>query len=442
VDAVSVDGARRTEILETAARLFASSGLRTSLKEIADACGILPGSLYHHFESKDAIIAELIERYRAELDEIAEQALHELAELRKPGPEAISERIVALSSAIADCAVRHRAAVLLTFYEPPSRAGDRLVQAAQQTPRAVEKAMVETLRLGRKSGYIRSGIDLETLADRFCTTSLAVFPGVPGADRLPAIRCRILLDGIAERAPADGELDRSAAFRAAQQVVDTWEKTEDEQDERVTKLRAVARTEFGRRGYEATTVRDIARVAELPTGTVYRLIGSKDELLTSIMRSFESPVRSGWTSVLESPSSAVEKLDAMMWININVVERFNDEYNIQLAWLRESPPKSDLGQASTARVRDLKALLTEGRRSGELHVDAPTADIRAWALFDAVWTGMPIVQKIGSRGALELARDTVLRGASAGQIRRSRRPPPLKGQPTLPAVVDPCERRI
>jgi Bacterial regulatory proteins, tetR family len=46
---VSVDGERKTEILETAATLFASSGLRTSLKEIADACGILPGSLYHHF---------------------------------------------------------------------------------------------------------------------------------------------------------------------------------------------------------------------------------------------------------------------------------------------------------------------------------------------------------------------------------------------------------
>ena len=36
-------------------------------------------------------------------------------------------------------------------------------------------------------------------------------------------------------------------------------------------LRAVARAEFGRRGYEATTVRDIAKAAGLSTGTVYRL---------------------------------------------------------------------------------------------------------------------------------------------------------------------------
>ena len=63
-------GTRRTEILQTAASLIASSGLRTSLQEIADAAGILPGSLYHHFESKEAILVELIRRYQADLDRI------------------------------------------------------------------------------------------------------------------------------------------------------------------------------------------------------------------------------------------------------------------------------------------------------------------------------------------------------------------------------------
>src|SRR5712692_7917023 len=114
VSAVSVDGARRKEILDTAARLFASSGLRTSLKEIADACGILPGSLYHHFESKEALIVELVERYKADLDDVAQEAL---AALAAPDEGAPAEHIVSLGDAIADCAVRHRAALLLTLYE-------------------------------------------------------------------------------------------------------------------------------------------------------------------------------------------------------------------------------------------------------------------------------------------------------------------------------------
>jgi AcrR family transcriptional regulator len=411
VDVVSVDGGRRTEILETAARLFASSGLRTSLQQIAAACGILPGSLYHHFESKEAIIVELIERYRADLDDIAKRALDDLL-----GPEPVSERIVALSAAIAACGARHRAAVLQSFYEPPSGAGDELVRVAQLTPTAIETAMLETLRAGRANGYIRSGIDLDTLAERLCETmpyiSLGVFRHVRGAEQLPAIRCRIMLEGVAVHPPTDDELDRSNAFRAAQQVIDSWDEVEDDHD-RLGRLRAVARAEFGRRGYEATTIRDIAAAANLSTGSVYRTIGSKEELLASIMGAFPAAVRSGWRSVLGSDASSVEKLDALMWTNINVVVRFSDEYNIQLAWLRESPPStSNLGQNFPALLRDLKGLLAHGARSGDVHIEGPTADIRAWSLFDPMWMHENIVRKVGARAALTLGRESVLRGAA------------------------------
>jgi AcrR family transcriptional regulator len=410
---VSVDGARRTEILETAARLFASSGLRTSLKEIADACGILPGSLYHHFDSKEAIIVELIERYRADLDEIANEARRAVQERSEP----VSERIVALSTAIAACAVRHRAALLLTFYEPPSGASEELVRVAARTPMAIEKAMLETLRAGRKRGYIRPALDLATLADRLVQCMLHISLGVwnegSGAEQVAAIRCRVLLEGVAAQPPGDAKLDRSAAFQAAQEVVDSWDKPDDDEDERFATLRAVARAEFGRRGYEATTIRDIASAAGLSTGSVYRLIGSKDELLASIMRSFSAKVRSGWTNVLAAKSTTVEKLDALMWININAVDHFSDEFNIQLAWLRESPPSTpNLGWSFPARLRDLKALLAEGARSGDIYVDGPSADIRAWSLFELVWMPENIVRTLEPRGALDLARETVLRGAS------------------------------
>ena len=85
------DGTRRTEILQTAASLIATSGLRTSLQEIADAAGILPGSLYHHFESKEAILVELLRRYHADLDRIAE---HALSKLDDPASRSAFDRIV------------------------------------------------------------------------------------------------------------------------------------------------------------------------------------------------------------------------------------------------------------------------------------------------------------------------------------------------------------
>src|SRR5699024_2620277 len=108
------DGTRRTEILQTAATLIASSGLRTSLQEIADAAGILPGSLYHHFDSKEAILVELIRRYHADLERIGAVALERLDE---SGSQPVSEAIVELGAAIARCAVAHRAALQMSFYE-------------------------------------------------------------------------------------------------------------------------------------------------------------------------------------------------------------------------------------------------------------------------------------------------------------------------------------
>jgi AcrR family transcriptional regulator len=414
VNAVSVSGARRTEILDAAAALFASSGLRTSLKEIADACGILPGSLYHHFASKEALIVELVERYQADLDQLAEEAMEAL---RQPVVEPTPERIVALGTAIAECAVRHRAALLLTLYEPPASAGDELVRVARRSPLGIERAMFETLRVGRAGGYVRDGIDLETLADRLCQVllhvSLGVFRDVRGADQLPALRCGTVLHGIAVDPPTDTALDRSKPFAAATDTIASWEKDEDDEDERLPMLRAVARVEFGRRGYEATTVRDIAAAAGLSVGSVYRLIGSKDELLGSIMRTFTVKARSGWSSVLRSSGTTVEKVDALMWININAVVQFSDEYNIQLAWIRESPPNTtSLGSSFSARLNDLKSVLAQGVRVGELHVEGPSADIRAWSLFELLWMPENIVRKLGARGALTLARATTLRGAA------------------------------
>jgi AcrR family transcriptional regulator len=409
------DGSRRAEILDTAAELIASSGLRTSLKEIADACGILPGSLYHHFESKEAILVELIEQYHADLDRIAEQTRHGLqVDVDTP----TDQRIRTLADELAACALRHRAALLLTFYEPPTGASDELVRVTHGTTDAVEAAALETLRAGHERGEIRPAVDLAILADRFCQAmlhiSLGVLRDVPGAELVPEIRSRILFEGIATRPFADRALDGSDAMAAAQRTVDAWSERELGEDERFVALRAAARSEFGRRGYEATTVRDIASAAGVSTGSVYRLVGSKDELLATIMQSFVTKVRSAWKDVLASASSPLEKLDALMWIDVNVVDRFSDEFSIQVAWLRESPPRSsNLGWSFAARLRDVKALLAEGSRSGEIQVEGPTADLRAWSLFELLWLPDTIVRSEGPRDALAFARETVLRGASA-----------------------------
>ena len=52
---------RRDELLDLAATMFAERGLRaTTVRDIADSAGILSGSLYHHFKSKEQMVEEVL----------------------------------------------------------------------------------------------------------------------------------------------------------------------------------------------------------------------------------------------------------------------------------------------------------------------------------------------------------------------------------------------
>jgi AcrR family transcriptional regulator len=405
--------ARRDEILDRAAAVFATSGLRASLQETADACGILPGSLYHHFESKEDIFIELVQRYQADLTAIAHDAIEQL----HAGTEPPADLFVSLGATIAQCAIRHRAALLLTYYEPPAGSSAELVRLARQTPAAIIAAVVATLEAARAHGDVRADVDLAVLADRMYQSMLHIGIGVyhrtRGSERRPVVECQMLLHGIAPGAASDSELDRSPASRVADDLIKSWQEQEEQIDDKAVLIRVVARSEFARRGYELTTVRDVAAAAGLSTGTVYRLVESKANLLASIMRSYAEVVAHGWAGILTAPSTAVEKLDALLWFNINVTDRFAEEQRIQMAGLQQYPPRSsDLPMTFGAQLRLLKTALSDGLDDGSVRLQGTSLDLGAHCVFALAWTPENIVRDAGARRALQAARDTLLRGAA------------------------------
>jgi AcrR family transcriptional regulator len=409
------DGTRRTEVLEIAAALIAGSGLRTSMHEIAAAAGIQTGSLYHHFESKEALLAELLRRYHADLDRAAEHALDTLDDPdSEPGFAGIAE----LGVAIAHRAVKHRAAIQISLYEVPS-ANAELVEWAGRRPTRILEAMYQTLRAARWGGYIRPDVDLRVLADRICQTmlyiGLDVLPHNAPPSQLATLLCRIMLEGLSTGYLSDDELDQSPAFVAANKGIDEWNDDSAAQD-RTAHIRAVARAEFGRRGYEGTSVRDIAAAAGLGHGTLFRLIGSKDALLASIMNSFGETIDAGSKYVLRSGGSPIAKLDALSWIDTNALDRFGDEFRIQLAWMRQIPPDAPNPSLQfPKRLRQIKSLLAAGIKSGEIKTyDAPL-EMLARCVIVLKWIPENILQELGVRAAQVHIRDTMLRGV----VRRS-----------------------
>lgn len=72
---------RAEQIVQVAAELFRDRGyVRTSMSDIADAVGILPGSLYHYIESKQELLFTIIDRaHRGLIDQVNQQPFDEMS---------------------------------------------------------------------------------------------------------------------------------------------------------------------------------------------------------------------------------------------------------------------------------------------------------------------------------------------------------------------------
>lgn len=67
---------KQDAILEAAARAIAEQGYpTTSMNDLAEACGVSKGRIYYYFESKEAILHEILTRHVEELAEACEEII-------------------------------------------------------------------------------------------------------------------------------------------------------------------------------------------------------------------------------------------------------------------------------------------------------------------------------------------------------------------------------
>ncbi|WP_436839472.1 TetR/AcrR family transcriptional regulator [Microbispora hainanensis] len=145
---------RRDHLVKLAAELFARKGFQaTTVREIALEAGILSGSLYHHFDSKETIVDEvlrtfledLITRYRAALGTHAD-------------PRSILAEMVRIGFGTLE---DHRAAITVMqndwnyLRSLPGDRFDYLVRAEDE----VERLWVEQITSGQAAGQFRPDVD-------------------------------------------------------------------------------------------------------------------------------------------------------------------------------------------------------------------------------------------------------------------------------------------
>jgi TetR/AcrR family transcriptional regulator, cholesterol catabolism regulator len=144
-------GGRQDEILCAAARLFSTRGFHaTSVQDIADAVGILKGSLYHHFESKEAILYRIVKQPIAHLV----KTVGDIA----AGPGTASEKIERAATAHVQAFHDHYPH-LFVYLKETEDVRQRFQASAGLGPREYERLWGEIVQSGIKSGELRADLD-------------------------------------------------------------------------------------------------------------------------------------------------------------------------------------------------------------------------------------------------------------------------------------------
>jgi TetR/AcrR family transcriptional regulator, cholesterol catabolism regulator len=185
---------RRDELLELAATMFAERGLRaTTVRDIADSAGILSGSLYHHFSSKEQMVDELL---RGFLDWLFSRYQEIVA--TEPNP---LERLKGLFMASFEAIEDRHAQVVIYQDEAKRLSGHVRFSYVEERNREQRKMWVDVLNQGIEEGYFRPDLDVD-LVYRFIrdTTWVSVRWYQPGgpltAEQVGRQYLAIVLGGI------------------------------------------------------------------------------------------------------------------------------------------------------------------------------------------------------------------------------------------------------
>jgi AcrR family transcriptional regulator len=400
---------RRDEILSTAAELFAARGYtKTSVRDVAAASGILAGSLYHHFESKEAIAVELVENYHADLVEA----------VRKFSP-AGADPATALrlfTREIAAVSFRHPAAVQIRMFDAPSTASPSLRTVIHADPASLGRRWRALISAAAADGGIAPEVDPRLLRHVLYRVTMQAGSTATAwqatAREVADCLTTIIFDGLASAAPRLA--DESAVIGVVNDTARQWAAdARDRLAGRRGAVLAAARDQFALRGFESTTMRDIADAAGLTASNLYRYFKSKDSMIIEILGDFSDRLLAAYKEVLGTGTTVIETLDALMWLLQQASRLYAPEIEILQGYGRLTAlgVTGHYEQGAQARLRLLSQLITAGVSAGELN-DVAGAERVAASVREIVWSPMRDLTAVAPPRARDFFRRIVLSGAA------------------------------
>jgi TetR/AcrR family transcriptional regulator, cholesterol catabolism regulator len=175
---------RRGEILAIAAQVIAERGIKgATVRDIGQAAGILSGSLYHHFESKEQIVLEL-------LMPIVQDQYDRAVNIRNEGSSQSETLSALIRNSVATTAAHPNESVIVRN-EPSTFAENAVLAPLAEVRRKTLVLWLEVVKRGVKAGEFRADIDPDVVVR-------AMFDGVLGTTRWFGATRRRKPDDVAE----------------------------------------------------------------------------------------------------------------------------------------------------------------------------------------------------------------------------------------------------
>ncbi|MCA1008616.1 TetR/AcrR family transcriptional regulator [Rhodococcus hoagii] len=315
------------EILEAASELFAAKGYTgTSMRDIASDTGMLAGSLYYHFESKEALAATMVADLRDDIVAATQQDAD-------PSDTPI-EALRRFALAVADASARHPGALQVCLGIPETQ-DTELAALLEAEPRWSDRKWQTLVKTAEDAGCLRPEVDTRILREvlRVATTHSATLAPT-GFPARKVVNCTIdlMFAGLSTK-PADGDLSDSAPAKAARKVIASWDRTDQVSlSDRQDRILDAARVVFAERGFDATTTRDIANAVGLTQGSLYHHFESREAILVAVLQIFSTRMREAHEAIGEAGGTPLETVDALIRMRSAAGKRFADEVTILKSW--------------------------------------------------------------------------------------------------------------
>jgi TetR/AcrR family transcriptional regulator, cholesterol catabolism regulator len=162
------DGNRRAQIRDAAARDFARNGvLATTVRDIAREAGILSGSLYYYFDSKETIVDEILSEFVLQLVDTDKRIVAE-----SPTATVAIERLV---RAVIESVETHPYAIRILQNDAEYLSHFPRFSYLDTTEREIRDVWVRVLETGVSDGSVRSDLPPD-IVYRFIRDSVTMLP--------------------------------------------------------------------------------------------------------------------------------------------------------------------------------------------------------------------------------------------------------------------------